>query len=108
VRSLISSTLATSPTFLPSPSSRSASWSLRTICSGGCFLPFAWFLLAPNGLGNPHIAWTGSRHANLRACHQELAVQLLRDFIHGATACREDPPRVGGAEVELRTAGDRF
>src|SRR5487761_707636 len=40
VASLISSTLATSASSLPSPSSRSPSRSLRTICSGVCFLPF--------------------------------------------------------------------
>jgi hypothetical protein len=30
-------------------------------CSGVCFLPFTWFLLALDGLGKPHITWTSSR-----------------------------------------------
>src|SRR6266567_881864 len=56
------SSLATSATLLPSPSSRSASRSLRTTCSGVCLLPFIQVPPCPLGLWwNPHITWTSSR-----------------------------------------------
>src|SRR5438552_3274238 len=62
VCSLMPSSLATSATFLPSLSSRSASRSLLTICSGVCFLPFFRVPSCPRGpWWNPHITWTSSR-----------------------------------------------
>ncbi len=59
VCSLISSSRATSATFLPSAASRSPSRSLRITCSTGCFRPFIEFLLPLlEALRNSHISWT--------------------------------------------------
>src|ERR1019366_9693687 len=61
VCSLISSSRATSATFLPSAASRSPSRSLRITCSAVCFRPFIEFLLPLlEALRNSHISWTSS------------------------------------------------
>src|SRR5207245_11114594 len=104
VGSLTPSSLATSATLLPSPSIRSASRSLRTICSGVCLLPFNWGPPGPCGRWwNPHITWTSSRGSgqlNLFALHSASRRRTRRPC---ASAARDRllGPRRGGPRPAL-------